>query len=187
MSKTWTGWHFCRADRKLDYGDGRQIRTGRTMMAKYERTGFTYPVMCHAGMHASRNPVDALGYAPGTVCCRVELHGRMQHGTDKAVADYRTVLHMADATETLRAFGLWCLNRAEKMRGSLFYRRNRLKRARGECLVPFEVRCAAAAALGAARCLGGPALRAAERRAQARKLTSMLNALLAKRSRGARP
>ena len=182
MSKTWTGWHFCRADRKLDYGDGRQIRTGRTMMAKYERTGFTYPVMCYAGMHASRNPVDALGYAPGTVCCRVELHGRMQHDTDKAVADYRTVLHMADATETLRAFGLWCLDRAEKMGRSLFYRRNRLKRARGDCLVAFEVRCAASAALGEKR----EEAEEAERRARARKLTSMLNALLAKRSRGAR-
>lgn len=43
-------------------------------------------VMCGAGLHASRNPFDALQYAPGTTLCLVEVEGIASEQDDKLAA-----------------------------------------------------------------------------------------------------
>jgi hypothetical protein len=91
-------WHLLPADKKLRFGDSRLVRTGRTIKVKCQ------PILCHAGLHACRRPIDALQYAPGPIICRVTLGGTILHGSDKSVGTERTVLWMADATNTLHRF-----------------------------------------------------------------------------------
>ena len=106
--KQWYGWHFATVERRLGYGDDRQIRTGRKLSVK----GDGPLVLCERGMHASKRPIDALAYAPGPVACFVMLSGLIVERKSKAVAESRTVLAMADATRTLHEFALWCATRA---------------------------------------------------------------------------
>ncbi len=68
--------------------------------------------MCVRGLHASVRALDALGYAPGPIICRVRLAGEIIRDTDKVVATDREVLWMADATKVLHEFALWCAERA---------------------------------------------------------------------------
>jgi hypothetical protein len=65
-------------------------------------------MMCNNGLHASETPLNALYYAPGSLVCRVRLHGERDKGFDKVCARYRTVLWMADAENLLRAFAADC-------------------------------------------------------------------------------
>jgi len=68
--------------------------------------------MCKHGLHASKRLVDALTYAPGTLVCRVELGGEIIYAKDKMVAMERTILWIADATNTLHEFACWCAENA---------------------------------------------------------------------------
>lgn len=73
-------WHFCSIDKKLGYGDSRQIQSGRTIKVKFPNTNnngdiFSLPTLCESGLHASVRLLDALKYAPGPIICRVELGG----------------------------------------------------------------------------------------------------------------
>jgi hypothetical protein len=52
--------------------------------------------------------MDALRYAPGAICCRVEIWGDIERGEDKLVGRYRKVLWMVDATQILHEFGCRC-------------------------------------------------------------------------------
>lgn len=52
-------WHFCSEDRRLGYGDGREIKEGESL--RVEGT----PVLCKFGLHASVRILDALKYASG--------------------------------------------------------------------------------------------------------------------------
>ena len=90
------GWHWVRAERRLL--DGQPVEQGRT----YRMDG--KPVLCERGFHASERIIDALGYAPGNVLCRVQLGGVIVRDTDKLVATERTVLWMADVAPTLHEF-----------------------------------------------------------------------------------
>jgi hypothetical protein len=98
MSEKMKGWHFLREDGCLQYSPHTRVKVGQTLT--YE--GPLY--LCESGLHASRNILDALTYAPGPILCRVELSGVIVHGNDKTVAQQRTVFAMADATELLRSF-----------------------------------------------------------------------------------
>lgn len=102
----WLGWHFLPGDCRLANGDGREVKVGETYTVDGE------PALCCHGLHASRRALDALGYAPGPVACRVRLGGQIVEGDDKACATERTVLGMADATRTLHEFALWCTEKA---------------------------------------------------------------------------
>ena len=97
-----TYYHFCREDRRLGFGDGREIRVGETLAVDCE------PILCHRGLHASRRLIDALKYAPGPVVAKVQLGGIVVHGTDKSVATKRTTIAIADCTDILRAFARKC-------------------------------------------------------------------------------
>jgi len=56
------------------------------------------------GLHASRDPFDALSYAPGATLCRVECGGEIIEQDDKLVCSRRRIITRMDATEMLRYF-----------------------------------------------------------------------------------
>lgn len=62
------------------------------------------PLMCEQGLHASKDPFDALKYAPGATLCLVELGGTIIERTDKVVATRRKIIKRVDLTDTLRYF-----------------------------------------------------------------------------------
>ena len=95
-------WHFLPASRVPRWGYVRPCYVGQTLTARGELK------LCNNGMHASRRAIDALYYAPGPVVCRVELSGEIIEDDDKLCARRRTIIAMADATDTLRAWSRWC-------------------------------------------------------------------------------
>lgn len=104
-------WHFCQiADDgkpRLGYSDNREVIVGETLTVEGK------PVLCEHGVHASARLWDALSYAQGEklVLCRVTLGGEVKHGSNKSVANERTVVVMLDAAATeklLRDFARWC-------------------------------------------------------------------------------
>jgi len=80
------GWYFSNNSKQLRYGDGRKIRPGIT----HKVTGV--PFLCQWGLHASKNIVDALIWAPGLYIWRVELSGQLKFSSDKMVASERKYL-----------------------------------------------------------------------------------------------
>lgn len=64
--------------------------------------------MCVSGLHASKRIVDALGYAPGPIICRVEIGGEIKHDTDKLVCRERAILWRIDGEDLLRKFARLC-------------------------------------------------------------------------------
>jgi len=60
--------------------------------------------ICHSGLHASRNPFDALQYAPGPILCLVEVDDIKHEETDKLVSRRRKIVARMDATKMLRYF-----------------------------------------------------------------------------------
>lgn len=101
-------WHFLLEDRRLRWGTREIVEAGKT----YSLPPDEVPKLCKVGFHGSRNPLDALEYAPGAIVCRVRLWGDVQEEDDKVVARHREVLAMADATRTLHEFAIWCAERA---------------------------------------------------------------------------
>jgi hypothetical protein len=97
-------WHFIVEDKRLGYGDGRIVKTGRTFRVPKDK-----PLeLCNYGLHASKRILDALQYAPGPMVCRVELIGERLDDNDKSVAYERHVEWMMDATDILRKFARLC-------------------------------------------------------------------------------
>lgn len=96
-------WYFSTADKKLRYGDKREIAVG----VIHEIEG--NPVLCEHGLHGSVDILDALGYAPGPVIWRVELSGNMDKGDDKIAAQKRTYLSGGiDISDVLHKFARMC-------------------------------------------------------------------------------
>ena len=91
-------YYFSESNKKLRYGDDRQIRKGRTHKVKGE------PVMCEHGLHASKRALDALGYAPGSYLWVVEMAGKIVEGDDKIVATERAYIDGFEASDLLREF-----------------------------------------------------------------------------------
>ena len=90
-------WHFLAESGKMAHRDT-PVRTGKT----YRCRG---PIsLCGSGLHASVRILEALNYAPGSICCRVEMGGTIQHGDDKLCATSRKVLVIADITTILHEF-----------------------------------------------------------------------------------
>lgn len=89
------GWHFA---------DGMKLPNDESLVV-----GKTYHIdgdieLCLRGLHASRQILDALKYAPGTTLSRVESWGDVQECDDKLVARNRRVLWTLDATMVLHEF-----------------------------------------------------------------------------------
>jgi hypothetical protein len=113
MNKKIKAWYFAPPDKKLRYGDNRKIVVGRTHKVKFPFTdadGLVWekPSCCHAGLHASIAPCDALEYARSSLVYRVELSGAMDVASDKIAATERTYLWGYDAEPVLRRFARMC-------------------------------------------------------------------------------
>jgi hypothetical protein len=61
-------------------------------------------VICKSGLHWSRDPFDALEYAPCPNLCLVEVRGIVEEQSDKGVSLERKIIARMDATEMLRYF-----------------------------------------------------------------------------------
>jgi hypothetical protein len=93
-------WHWVKDDRTLR--DGSPLVIGEWLHVDP-------PIkICEKGLHASRRVLDALQYAPGSVCCRVEMRGIVADHGDKLVATDRRVLWAIDATMILHEFACRC-------------------------------------------------------------------------------
>jgi len=88
-------WHFVNNVLR----DGRPIPKDDVWL---EHTGDI--VICGSGLHASRDPFDALRYAPGPWLCRVEMDGVVVEHADKLVARRRRIIERKDTSEGLRYF-----------------------------------------------------------------------------------
>jgi len=94
-------WHFCRKTRRLGYGDGRKIRVGETLSVTCQ------PALCECGLHASREPGDALLYGYGYIACRVQVWGKVQYESDKLVGQHRRCLAIVNAGTIIRQWYQW--------------------------------------------------------------------------------
>lgn len=92
------GWHFV----------GDTLRDGRPVPADGVKLIHEGPVVpCESGLHLSRDPFDALQYAPGATLCLVEYGGTVvSHGDpeNKIACSERTILARMDFTEPLLYF-----------------------------------------------------------------------------------
>ena len=93
-------WHWIKADRTLR--DGSPLVLG----SKLVHTGKLS--ICKSGYHASERIIDALGYAPGPIVCRVECSGQFDRQNDKLVCTERKALWAVNAETALRAFARRC-------------------------------------------------------------------------------
>lgn len=90
-------WWFAASDR-LPHGDGRRIVIGETHSVRG-------PILlCRNGLHASRDPFDALQNAPGRYLYKVRCWGDVVEDGDKLGARHREYVAMHDATDMLRRF-----------------------------------------------------------------------------------
>lgn len=71
--------------------------------------------LCHAGLHASRDILDALQYAPGAILCRVRCSGTITECKDKLVCSRREIIRQVDAKSTLIEFARLCALRAARI------------------------------------------------------------------------
>src|SRR3990167_1643911 len=93
--KTNLAWHFV----------GVILRDGSPIPADGEWLAYSGPCkMCESGLHASRNPFDALQYAPGDTLCLVEIADIVEEEADKLLCRKRKIIVRMDATEMLRYF-----------------------------------------------------------------------------------
>jgi hypothetical protein len=104
----YTGWHWVSDDRTLR--DGTSLEIGKTYYVPN-------PMMCARGLHWSSEPLDALKYASGAVCCRIEAWGETYHAEDKSVSEYRRVLQVVDAANILHDFACRCAAHALRKSG----------------------------------------------------------------------
>lgn len=103
MSEEVEAWHFVNESKTFRYDDKTKVVVGKKYCVNPEKLE-----LCAFGLHASIRPIDAIEYAPGPIVCRVKLSGKIIHSDDKLVASERTVLWMADATNTLHEFACLC-------------------------------------------------------------------------------
>ena len=96
------GWHFSFSNRRLGYGDNREIVAGKTLSVVYK------PELCVSGLHASKSILDALRYAPGPYVWRVDVTHDLVIGDDKFVGSSRKALWGIDATSILQRFARLC-------------------------------------------------------------------------------
>ena len=105
-------WHIVETDSngvpRLGHGDNREVKVGETL------TVSGTPEVCVHGLHACHRLIDCLGYASGTVICKVTLGGEIATDPrfpDKVAATERTVTAMTTAEEggrIMREFACWC-------------------------------------------------------------------------------
>lgn len=100
-------WHFLKNNKFMCYDRSSEIaRAGKT----YSIADDQVPELCKYGMHGSIHALDAVGFAPGSIVCRVEISGDVLYADNKLVGRHRKVLWMADASDVLTKFSKWCVS-----------------------------------------------------------------------------
>ena len=93
-------WHFTNGDK---------LRDGRPLPKNGELLKHNGPVnICESGLHASKRIIDALGYSPGSIICRVECGDIVETRGDKLVCRERTILWRVDGENLLKRFTRKC-------------------------------------------------------------------------------
>src|ERR1017187_9896328 len=95
MNNEILAWHFV----------GDTLRDGSPIPPNGE--WLKYPgeiIMCASGLHWSREPFDALQYAPGSILCRVAARGEVVEQNDKGASSERMIIARMNATEMLRYY-----------------------------------------------------------------------------------
>jgi hypothetical protein len=88
-------WHFT----------GDRLRDGSPIPDVGQKLIFKGDIeICARGYHWSKQPFDALQYAPGSKLHLVEYGGIVQEQADKGCSSERTILKSIDATTLLRRF-----------------------------------------------------------------------------------
>jgi hypothetical protein len=88
-------WHFV----------GKTLRDGSPIPADGEWLEFTGKIeLCRSGLHASRDPFDALRFAPGNTLCLVDCAGDVVESKDKLVCSRRRIVARMEARELLLYF-----------------------------------------------------------------------------------
>jgi hypothetical protein len=95
-------WHFLQDDKRLRWGSKEVCKVGKTYTCEGELK------LCENGLHGSRKIMNALGYAPGSICCKVEIWGEIKEEKDKLVGRNRKILKMINAEKILRKFARLC-------------------------------------------------------------------------------
>ena len=174
-------WHFVKR-----HNFAPVLRDGVTIVQ--DVTTYDGPMeMCRSGLHASVKVIDALGYAPGPICCRVECSGDIETSHDKLICRHRRVLWMVYAVRPLKLWACDCAERAllrEREAGRepdpRSWKGIKVQRAYLDGKAPIEelkyAERASAAAWDAARDAASAAARAAAR--------SQFNAMVAERFAG---
>ena len=109
-------WHFLAADgRQRVYLPNGGTRPGKLVNVGQVSACCPPLILCKHGLHASVCILDALQYAPGPVCCRVEMSGTILEGSGKFCSTRRRVLAMADITTILHEFACDCAEGALKI------------------------------------------------------------------------
>jgi hypothetical protein len=89
-------WHFLNGDK---------LRDGTKAPPDWRWLAYTGPiVMCESGLHWSREPFDALQYAPGNTLCLVDVDGQIIEDKNKGVSSMRRIVVRMDAEPLLRYF-----------------------------------------------------------------------------------
>ena len=99
---TYHYYWFAPGDGRIEYDRRRKPRRGRTH--KVDCT----PQLFAAGLHASRDPHDALRYWRSGYLWRVQLGGTVVHGDDISFATERTYIAHIDATYLLWLYARLC-------------------------------------------------------------------------------
>jgi hypothetical protein len=96
-------FYFSNTDRRLRFRDNRKIHLGETHTVKGRL------MMCERGLHASKNILDALDYAPGPVIYIVNVSAEIV-GDDKICSRSRTYVRGGiDIRHILLKFARMCL------------------------------------------------------------------------------
>jgi len=88
-------WHFV----------GETLRDGSPIPKDGAWLKYDGPLeMCVSGLHASREPFDALAYAPSSTLCLVDCRGRLIETKDKIVCSERRIVARMNAADMLSYF-----------------------------------------------------------------------------------
>jgi hypothetical protein len=180
--KNMLAWHM--GGETLGYGDGRRVRVGERLDVPDADRAIR---CCEYGMHGCSDPLDMLALATGDWIRRVCLHDVRDRNPDKAAAPGRTTLWEltpAQGRAVVVAFAQWCAKRAKRYAADAYAATAATRAATDAADATAAGAYAAAAYAADAACAArvtaaratADAYAAAERKAQARKLTTMLNA-----------
>ena len=109
-------WHFINNNGRLSrYWHGIRLDTGPIATpGKLSRISGV-PKPCLWGLHSSRRILDALKYARGSICCRVEVSGTVREEEGKLCSTRRKILAMMDISTILHEFSCDVAEQALKM------------------------------------------------------------------------